>query len=582
MPIENKLQNSIIQWIGYGATVAAVLYGIYQCIAHGKETPEILKEEGNVLFLEKQHELALKKYKEALSLVEEIEKEGKKPKDTQIKAKIINNIAQVYFAMKEYRLSRDFTEAVLAIDSLHYNSFKRLAKLEEIGHGFGKIKGLVVITSYMILEKIRSEGTEKDSIKPSINTLNEPDTKENNENNENNVSSRQKEFTPTKWDRLLSNKIDYLSKTKADKISPRKTKDTYEVSFVKLDEVLSIFKESMQNEIFGDFIEYDENIIQWINSRNYTAIVEYLNKTSLTRYTKRALFIAGNIKYIQGHIPECLSLFDMSSCVYGDVLAIYIRSLNSITTEIDEKKIIEIMDKKDPIVKMYFAQIHLAKNNMGAYLANLLELEEEGSISLPYIANIKAQYMLNEHNESLSSLKKALELFPMDINMLCVGVEILSQEISRLNTTEEINNEYIQKNPSSKGVYNLLLSIIAKLKTKEFSNSPRGVFFLYIGASALNRHKTADAMLKRAIELDPYNRTLLVQLAHLKIQSGDSFGFDLLEQAANISHEGAHEIYKTFYTLKSIYALQEYYPEIAILAVSSSENKQLTNEKEHN
>ncbi|KAI5190962.1 hypothetical protein NEMIN01_1295 [Nematocida minor] len=567
---ENKNTPNVLQWITYGATASAVLYGIYKYIMHDKITPERLKEEGNAHFLSKDYAGALKKYTDALELIERLENSGGLGKNSEYKVKIINNIAQVHFVMKNYKLAQEFTEAALSLSPTHYNSFKRLAKLEEINEGYGDVKGLAVVTAYLILEKHCRKEKETDEKPKQTDEKAISECKDSMQeikvlSNKNDAET----FTPSKWDDVLSKKIEQLSNSKSSQI---KEDGSYSVSFVKLEEVLSIFKQAIQDPCFGELVESDKNIIKWVNTRNYTALVDYLNREHPSRYTARAMFIAGNIRYIQNRIPEAISLFEHTSTVYSDVLAIYIRKLKNIGTEIDEEKALKIMNVKDPIIRMYLAQMHLASNNMGHYLASLIDLEAEGSISLPFIANIKSQYMLHEYKEALSTLKKALGLFPKDVNMLCVGVEVLSQEINKIETEEEIDDAYIEKNGKYKETYTILADILSKLSKKEFANSPRGTFFCYIGNSALNRHQTADALLNKAIELDPYNNTLLIQLGQYKINSGDLLGFDLFEKAAKLSSEASHEIYKMLYTYKSIYAVQEYYPHISMLAVNNSQN----------
>ncbi|EIJ93832.1 uncharacterized protein NEPG_01404 [Nematocida parisii ERTm1] len=540
---DQKYKQDILQWMACGATVSAVLYGVYKYITQDRSTPEGLKDEGNKYFLLKDYSNALLKYLTALELFNKWVEQGVSI-NTGIQVKILNNISQTYFITKEYKKSIEYIENTLKIKSIHYNSFKRLAQLEEIDQGYGDVKGLAVITAYLILHKSYNEKASKNQ-----------NIKKNDENFDN------ENF---KWNEILSKKIEKLSIKKSKEITVIKN---FSVSFVKLEEILTIFNDPLQNNsVFGEKTQEDIKILNFIKNKNFDDIINYLNKTEKNQFSKRVSFIAGNIKYIRNENNEAISLFNMSDTIYGDVLTLYIKKLENSKSKFDENKILKIMNTTDPIVRMYVIQLHLISDNIGHYLAKLIELQSEELISLPYIANIKSQYSLYEYKESISTLQKAVKIFPNDLNLLCAGVEILSQEFLKLKISEKITDIFIKKNQNLKSKYDLLKNILSKLS--EFKNSPRAVFFMYIGYNSLNNTKYIDLLMK-SVDLDKYNSTLLVQLGQYKISTGDLTGFNDLERACRISVDGSESIYKLLYTYRSIYSVQEYYPDISNIVIDN-------------
>ncbi|KAI5149841.1 uncharacterized protein NESG_02117 [Nematocida ausubeli] len=567
MSLEGKPRSDIMQWVACGATISAILYGVYRYAIKDKSTPESMKEEGTAAFLLKDYASAMEKYMGALELIDRLESEGKRNKNSEERIKILNNISQTYFMMKDYENAKKYIEYTISGHPTHYNSFKRLAKLEQLDKGYGDVKGLAVITAYLILDK-----AEKDRSKESSTAASSVQTQEKKAENHTDIAvsdikSKEVETERSTWNEVLSKKIEALAEKRTKSAST--VKNGYCVSFVKLEEVLSIFKEALHGALFGNKSSKDKELLGWIDSRKYSLIVDYLNKTPMQKYSRRAAFIAGNIKYILAQNTEAISLFDAAGTIYGDVLSIYIKKLENVNVQIEEDKIIKIMNSNDPIVRMYVLQLHLASENMGHYMAKLIELQAEESISLPFISNIKSQYALYEHKEALSTLKKALSLFPEDINVLCTGVEVLSQEITKEKTEKEIDDAYIKQHPKCAEAYTMLVDVLSRLEQKEFGNSPRGAFFRYIGYSSLNQKEKAETLLQEAIDLDIYNNTLLIQLGQHKINAGDLSGFDLFEKAATLSLEGAKDIYRMLYTYKSVYGVQEYYPHVSIIAVNN-------------
>ncbi|KAI5187103.1 hypothetical protein NEHOM01_1934 [Nematocida homosporus] len=529
-------------WLAYLTTAIAVGYATYKYIKYKTKSPLEIKEDGTAYYLAQNYEEALKQYTHALSLLGPIELQP------DLAAKLCNNISQTHLAMKNYQEVLTYAEQTLKLNPLHMNTFNRLAKLEKLDKGYGGLKGLAVITAYLIIKK------------HDLNKQATPTNTNSTPTNSSPTNSSPTNSIPTnssctqylnEWHNLLDVKIAQLAKEQAALISSKT--DTLVVPFVKLEEILLIFKETLRDPAFGEASAEDIQLLTYIDGKTYTELIKSLEKSLATqRLTKRSRFVIGNIRFIQDRPEEAIKFLKSSDTIYGDVLSIYIQKFKNIPVDMQETQLASFMKKKDdPIVRMYLAQIYLTSDNMGQYLVNILELENEGEIVLPFIANAKSQFSLGEHQEAIKTIQKALRAFPDDINALCAAIELYSQI-------------------ESSNVPTLLQEVIDRLSLKRFANSPRALFFLYIGHTTLNNTEEANKCLEKAINMDPYNGSLLLQKAQATIAKGNPDGFSLFQKAAELSPDLAEEIFRVMLTYQSIYLVQEIYPEVSALSTSLS------------
>ncbi|KAI5175902.1 hypothetical protein NEFER02_1762 [Nematocida sp. LUAm2] len=523
-------EKKVPQWVPYVAAGVALGYAIYNYFKSSKKTPEELKEEGTSCYVLKNYEEALAKYNEALALI------PAKEAHPELICKLYNNISQVYYAVENYKNSQEYAELVLAINPKHLNSFHRLMKIEEKNEGYGGLKGISIFAAYIIIKKYQAvEEVETNQITEEQQTI------------------RKKEIQDVHY--KMDAKIEALAKDMCASI-PKES--GLRLSFVKLEEILLVFKDALRDSSFEEATKEDEEILKCIDNRNYSLLVDSLEALKKEKkLTKRGNFLIGNIKFAQEKPQEAVEYLSKSQTVYGDVLSIYIQKLHNLSSEVPESQLSGLIKKKDdPLVRMYLAQVYLATNNMGQYLAKIMELENEKRISLPFIANSKSQFMLGEQKEAISTIKRALETFPEDINVLCTGIEILSQ---------------IELSSSSLAFLNELLLSLGR---KKFSSSPRAAFFQYIGYTAKKDKENQDKYLDKAIELDLYNGSLLMQKAHTLISKGDQSGFSLFKKSAELSHDNSEEILKIMLTYQSVFALQEHFPDVS--SITSQVDLQLS------
>lgn len=525
-------ERKVPMWIAYTATVFAVAYSLVKYMKCKKKGARQLKEEGTASYIAHDYEDALKKYYSALSAIESQEIQP------MLLAQIYNNISQTYFAMEKYDEARSYAEKTLEVNSRHVNTFYRLAKMEKMNKGYGDTKGLAVIAAYLIIAKYGQE--DKD-----------------NEKKNKDITSVRKLAHLEEWHKVLDEKVSILAKKKASMLPEP---SDLQVSFVKLEEILLIFKDVLRDSSFGEAKDTDENILLCIDRKDYSMLISHLEKQMASGVmTKRSNFVIGNIMFIRNNPRKAIEYLSASQTVYGDVLAIYIHKLNNVEMDLAEEQLSSMLKKKeDPIIKMYLAQIYLATNSIGQYLTAVLELENEGAISLPFIANAKSQIAMREQKEAVGTIRKALEKFPEDINIYCAAVDILSQLADVQERSMQISAEEAQ---------NMLISLLDKMEQKEFDTSPRAVFYKYIGYTAVGDNAKAEIALRKAKELDPNNRSILLQQAHSVIRMGDPEGLSLFEQAAKVSPENAEEAYIIMLTYKSVFLVQEIYPDISSLAV---------------
>ncbi|KAH9387051.1 uncharacterized protein NEMAJ01_1947 [Nematocida major] len=555
--------NNIAQWIIYSSAISAVIYGMYKYLKYARVTPEGLKDEGNFLYLEKDYQKALQKYSEALALIEEMGDRA----DTEVaktKIKVLNNIGQVHFITKNYAQAREYAEKVLSIQPIHYNSFKRLAMLEELGQGHGGTKGLSILYAFLIVQKHFGYQKErkkavsgKSEAEPStISAQQDPGKK----------PAEEEKLEASKWDKVLSSKIEQLSQQKASEIE---VSEDFSVSFVRLEELLCGFNRTLWSECFGSPAKADRRLLKWVEEKDYMAVVKHLDSTPREKCTSRGLFVAGCIRHIQGKNSEAVMLFDLVNNPFGEVLSLYIQSVCNMAGGVEKEKLLKVMNRKDPIIEMYLIQMSMKTGAYpGEYLANLIDMQNKEIISHPFIVNIKMQFTMGEHKEAQKTFNKALSLFPQDVNLLCAGVEMLSARIEEIMSTDKkASSEGIEASASCREEYAMLTNTLSLLAQKEFANSPRSAFFRYIGYNTLRMKEAAGQALDQAVSLDPYNSILLIQQGYARIDAGDASGLALFEQAAKLSGESAAETYKLLYTFKSIYLLQEHFPHVAGLAL---------------
>ncbi|OAG28970.1 hypothetical protein NEDG_01109 [Nematocida displodere] len=528
-----KEEACIAHWIAYGAAMAGLAYATYKYMRYERNTPEQLKEKGDVFFCEKRYEEALKAYQEAMGLAERKETAG------EVQIKLRNNISQCYFHLKQYDQSLVYAEETLKLDPLHKGAIKRLAMLTEIDCGYPDEKGIAVITAYLVLlnkemEKENLILIEKENLQPSAAKL--KSTRENNH-----------------WQTVLDTKVNTLAKSMAEK---HHHTTTLHVPIVKLEEILLTFKDVLRDASFGPATDEDKRTLSLIDKRSFIALIEHISLSITppkpTTPSKRSLFVLGNIRFAQTQYEEAARYFRETGTLYGDVLALFIEKLKGVpSTELGREQIERIMEKKDdPIVRMYVAQIQLATHNIGQYLSTMVELENEALIPHPFIANAKSQFELKEEKEALVTIYRALKIFPNDINTICTAIEILSQ-------TD------LEKHPDQK---DKLEKLVLRLNTPKFRDSARAKFFQYIGYSSLKKDAETLRSLDDALLLDPYNSSLLLQKAHHLISIGNPAGFSLFHQASKLSPDTAEEIYRIMLTYKSIYDVQEHYPALASLS----------------
>jgi len=511
-----------VQWVGYLAAALGVGYATYKYFKYDRKNPKVLKDEGTALYSKEMYEEALKKYLMGLKIVES--REGG-AEDREIEVKLRNNISQTYLVMKKYEECREYAEQTLKLNPLHMNTFKRLATMEKIKNGYGGVKGICVITAYIVLLKNRPE--------------NKPEEKPEEE-----ADSEIKE-----WYEVLNESIDAVAEEKRKMLE---TKDTFAISLIKLEEILEIFRNALADSSFGKPSAEDEKLLAMLDKKQYAHLIKYLEKKSKnSALTRRGKFVVGGIKFVQERHEEAIEILNSTGNTYGAVFALYIQRMKNIAAEISKEQIASISAKKhDPIIRLYLAQIQFAGNNLGEYFANISEMQNEETSPLPFIAGAKALLSLNEHAEAVSTALKALSLFPEDLNTLCAAIEILSQaEIAAAEKDAKIQE------------------LVEKLSQRPYQRSPRCQFFRYIGISSLGLEKEAEEALEKAIALDPYSSSLLTQQGHMLISKGEEeLGISKFEQAAEISPEKAAAIYKPMVVYQSIKTMEAVFPSVSQVA----------------
>lgn len=524
------------QWIVYGAAAASLGYAMYKYLRYDRRTPVQLKEEGNSLYTNGNHEKALECYLEGLKAAE-------KNEDAELQGVLHNNISQTYFVQQEFPMALLHVEKTLKLRPTHLNSFKRLAKLEKIGHGHGGIRGAANIGAYIFLQAQETQDR----------TPKQPQEKENaGGSSTDKPVGKQKDI---EWHKVLEEKIEAIAKKRSEQI---KRTDSLIVSLVKLEEVLRIFKHSLSDATFGPATEQDEETLRLIDQQEYAALLKHLEglRAGTQEKSRRTLFIIGNIRYLQDRFEAAIKYLTESNNPYGAVLAVYITGKQHMKMEgrnPQEKKeqgqIVSpeqerlIKEKSnDPLIKMYLAQTYLFLNNIPEYLKCMVELENEGQTPLPFISNAISQIMYNEHEEALKTIKKALIRFPDDINTLCAAVELLVQLEEHRDQLEEV---------------------LETLENQKYKKSPRTWFFRYVGNSVLDRPEKAREALDRALDLDEYNASLLIEKAHAMLASGNPIGFSMLEKAAMMQPEISEATYRKMVTYECLYEIQETYPEVS-------------------
>lgn len=523
-------KNSSSQWIVYVAAIASVGYAAYKYLVHDRKTPRQLKEEGTVCYAEKRFGEALEKYQEALKML----RAQNSPPELELAVKLYNNLSQTMFALKNYPGALEYAEQTLQLNPQHLNSFKRLAKLEKIGRGYGGDKGLAVLTAYLILLKEVGGGA-PGAVDPS------------------GTAGDGQEPSWEEWRQVLSLKISEQAKQRAQALAPS---DSLQVPLVKLEEILLTFQGILRDGAFGEVTAADEAMLACISNRHYAELLQQLSAAKQAgELSKRSLFLIGNIRFVQKRLQEAVRYLDRAGTRYSDVLSIYMQKLHHPGASIPEDKLGRVLAKnQDPIIGVYLAQVQLAMNNVGYYLAKMVELENEQSSPLPFIANAKSQFEMGEYQEVAKTLRRALALFPEDISVVCTGVELLSQ------LKDHAEASFLQE-------------LLEQLEQPAVSNSPRCAFFRYVGYSSLEETQRAASALEAAIALDPYNASLLMQQGYELIHRHEAAGLALMEQAAALAPESAEETFKQMLTYKSMCLVQELFPKVAELALPLPEKE---------
>ncbi|KAI5191019.1 hypothetical protein NECID01_1249 [Nematocida sp. AWRm77] len=517
------------EWILAAVTAFSMGYATYKYFMYDRRTPEQLKEEGNSLYAQMKFEEAIEKYTEALKLVDEM---PNLTAPAAIAVKLLNNTSQAHFALKHYSEALKYSEHVLDLNPLHLNTFKRLVLMEKKGHGYGDLKGLAVISAYLILEQKIGIAECK------------------------NLSDKKKlEKEVEKWTAILEAKMAEKVSAMIKTIPPV---NPFHVSFVKLEEVVSIFRDTLNSSIFNEadtITSIDKKLLSFIDERNYSEMVQLLEEEDKTNtLTKRGFFLVGNIMYIQEKYTEAVAYLDKSRTTHGDMLSIYIQKLKNMSTDISEEKIIRISrESNDPIIKAYMNQIHLTTNNLGQYFANMVELENEKNISLPFISNAKSQLIMKEHKEAIATLHRGLCVFPEEINLMCAGVEILMQI------------------PDDSEAQKMLLKLLSALSQDKFKTSPRCMFFRYIGYTILGNPDEIQCALHKAMQLDPYNQSLLMEQGLALINKGNIEGLDFFQKAASVAPNTAEEPLLIMLTYQKLFSLQAMFPEVSKLMLTETQ-----------
>lgn len=526
--------------------MASAIYTGYMIYRHyvwrrkkSKQAGE-LKREGNELYSTKNYEMAIGKYIEAEDRIVN----GAPGQNEAELVKIYNNMSQAYFMMADYGKSVEYIRKALKINPMHRNSFKRLAELEAIGRGAGGVDGLAGITAYILLLKREGEG-EPDAF-AKIDT-----------------SDKRLADDVERYNKVLDAKTDELIGEVQRELPdlPRAEDDTnLKVPIVKLEETISIFKGVLQDRSFDSDCEAgDLHLHELIERGDMAGLIARLeNDVRENACSKLSSFLIGNIKYIQDKTEQALAYLKITDNSYSAVLSMYIDKVTGKGKTEDASRLKKILENKDdPVIRIYLSQIELYRDNIGKHFLIIEELEKDGVSALSFIIKSRSQLEMKEASEAIATIERGMELFPQDANLLSMGIELFSRIIEDKGPKVGVDE-----------VRGRLKRVLGKIKgAPQFEGSARLAFFCYIGYQTIGETEPGIKCLEKAISLDCYNSSLLVQAAHLKLSGGDEEGFEYFLRAASIStREESESILRTMFVYQTLYAMHRNYPEVAKLA----------------
>lgn len=496
-------------------SIACTAYGLYLYIREKRKKRALMEK----LRSDADEMYKIEKYDAALSMYEKMDVAMNRPGTSENEEELVDiydRMSKAYFVKGEYSKSREYANKTLSIKGLHKESFRRLAEMERIGEGMGGASGLVVLTAYvMILGRENAE-----SPGPQI----------------------EKELERHR--KVLEDK----TKRTIRENRPLSALTSLTVPLIKLEEILCIFKDAFFEPSFGGGCE---KVLSLAREGNLKGLISHLENTPWNDPV--SLFIVGCIKYIR---EEYAASTDFLSRVKNEHAAILVRYIAAVGGARSDDPLPE---SSHPIVRVYVSQIELLQGNIGKHFAIVDRLEKEERVGIAFAIKAKTQIEMKYVEEAVKTIERGVKLFPEDVSVFSMYIEILSKVLE-----EKLFTEKVTEGAAKSAMCTALLRMEG---SPAYTNSSRIPFFCYIGYHILGDTEKSVRHLSSALSIDCLNPSLLIQMGHIKGDLGEKEFEDCFLRAASLSpSEDVDNILRTMYVYKTLLAMRNTYPSAASLA----------------